>query len=112
MTVLGLLPVVLSFAALAAHFLRGSEFVLLAISLLVLLLLALPRPWAARAAQAALAAAAMEWAWTLLLLVQERIAMGLPYGRSALILGAVAVFTAASVFAFHVPAVRRRYRLG
>jgi hypothetical protein len=96
---------------LAAHFYRAGQLVLAALSLGALALLAVPRPWAARALQAALMAGALEWLRTLALFASARMAMGQPYLRLALILVAVAAFTAVSAVVFQQSALRRRYRL-
>jgi hypothetical protein len=109
--IVGIVPIVLSFVVLAAHFLRSSDIVLVAASLIGLALLFVPRRWAARTVQLALVLAALEWVRTLVLIVQERMAYGAPYTRTAIILGAVAAFTLASVLGFRVRALRRRYQL-
>ena len=108
---LGIVPIVISFALLAAHFLRSSQFALVALCALFPVLLVIPRRWVARCMQFALTAGAIEWVLTLVLIAQERIAFGLPYTRSALILAAVAAVTLASAFAFLLPAMRKRYQL-
>ena len=50
-----------------------------------------------------------EWLLTAYLLVQQRLALGLPWQRMALILCAVAVFTAASALVFRSAALRARF---
>ena len=52
---------------------------------------------------------AAEWLLTAYLLVQQRLALGLPWQRMALILCAVAVFTAASALVFRSAALRARF---
>ena len=96
---------------LAAHFYRAGQLMLAALSVGALALLAVPRPWAARVLQVALLAGALEWLRTLALFASTRMAMGQPYLRLALILVAVAAFTAASAVVFQQSTVRRRYRL-
>ncbi len=98
----------LALALLGAHFFRDGAwpFTLLCIALIGLL--AFRRRWVPWVLQAALAAGALEWAWTAFVLVQERIALGRPWTRLALILGIVALFTAASAFA--VGRLRAWYR--
>lgn len=96
---------------LAAHFYRAGHLVFAALALGALVLVAVPRAWAARILQAALVAGAIEWLRTLALFASERMSMGQPWMRLALILGAVALFTAASAAVFQQSAVRRRYRL-
>ncbi len=60
------------------------------------LLLLVRRPLARRVFSILLLAGALEWVRTLLVTVSMRRAMGAPWGRLALILGAVALFTAAA----------------
>ena len=110
-TALGIFPIVISFALLAAHFLRASQFVLVALCALFTVLLVIPRRWAARCVQLALIAGTIEWLLSLVLIAQQRIASGLPYTRVSLILAGVAALTLASAFAFLLPALRKRYRL-
>src|SRR5512136_247639 len=100
-----------SFALLGAHFHRAGNWPLMLACALPVGLLALPRPWVARLVQVALAIGALEWLWTLFALVQTRVALGQPWLRLALILGAVAVFTAASAGVFRRQPLRERYRL-
>jgi len=96
---------------LAAHFFRGGQLLVAALSVGVLLLIAVPRAWAARALQVALLAGAVEWLHALAQFASARIAMGQPYLRLTLILLGVAAFTAASAAVFQQPALRRRYRM-
>ncbi len=94
-----LLPPALALLLLGAHFLRAHETAAIALCVVALALLALPQRAAARLVQAALLLGTAEWLWTLLLLVQQRAALGRPWWRLALILGAVAVLTALSAWA-------------
>jgi len=111
MIAFGMLAVVSSFAVLAAHFLRGGHSVLVAIALFLPVLLFFAKPAIARLLQVALMAASIEWIHTMIVIAQERMAAGVPYTRSVLIIAGVALFTLASAFAFHLPAMRRRYGL-
>lgn len=110
MNAVRLLPVLLSFLLLGAHFLRSGPAWLAALCVAAPLLLLLPRAWVPRVFTAALLLGALEWLRTLLLLVAERRAFDQPWGRLALILGAVAAFSALSAAVFRLPALRRRYR--
>lgn len=109
MTFLYLIPVVLSFVVLAAHFFRYQNMVLVGMCLLLPLLLFIRRSWAARVVQAALLLGALEWLRTMVVLIDVRESAGLPWTRLAIILGSVALFTAASGFVFAIPRLRRRY---
>jgi len=105
------LPVVLSLLVTAAHFLRAGQMFLAVLCLLLPLLLLLARPWSARVLQAALVLGALEWMYTLGGLVALRMELGQPVARMALILGGVAVFTAASALVFQSAPMARRHRI-
>jgi hypothetical protein len=102
----------LALLLLAAHFYRGDELMLSALSAALTLLLAVPRPWAARTLQAALLLGAIEWLRTLAAFAAMRMAVGQPYLRLALIFGAVAAFTLLAAWAFQHRALRGQFRLG
>jgi hypothetical protein len=90
---------IVSLLLLAAHFLREGAWPLVAACVALAGLLALRRPWVRRVGQAALALGVVEWLWTAVVLVQQRMAEGRPWGRLAAILAAVAIVTAASIVA-------------
>jgi hypothetical protein len=104
------LPVILSCLLVAAHFFRADQTVGVVVALVLPFLLLIPRRWAAWALETALLLAAAEWVMTLVWMVRERQALGEPAVRLGVILGAVAVFTAASAAVFFIPAMRSRYR--
>lgn len=94
-TLLRRLPALLALLTLGAHFLRwGSLGLLLCVGLV--LLLCLSRPWAMTSVQVGLVLGSLEWMRTLWTLVLERQALGLPWLRLSLILGAVALLTGLS----------------
>ena len=100
MIVLYLLPVVLSALLLGAHFLRMGIMPLVALAVVLPFFLLIRRAWAARWVQIVLALGTLEWIRTLFLLAAARWAGGQPWLRLAVILGAVAVFTAGSALLF------------
>ena len=102
-SVLRALPVVLSALLLAAHFYRSRSLALVAVSLAVPLLLLVKERWSARAVQAGLVLGALEWVRTLAFFAGQRMEVGRPWGRLAVILGVVALLTALSAFAVRVP---------
>ena len=106
MTALWLAAPALSFLLLGAHFLREGNWALVAACVALIALLAWRRPWARRVVQAALVLGALEWVWTAYLLIQQRMAEGLPWTRLAVILGVVAIWTAASALAMQRVRVR------
>lgn len=102
----------LAFLVLSAHFFRAGNLPLFAAALLLFLpLLFVRRSWAARTLQAGLALGAVEWIRTLVAFAGQRRAMGLPYTRLAVILGAVALATAACLFVFRSERVKRFFGL-
>jgi membrane-associated PAP2 superfamily phosphatase len=113
MTLLRLIPVILSALLLGAHYLRSGQIVLAVALVLFPLLLFVKRAWVARSAQLVLLLGGLEWIRTLLVFVAARRAMEQPWTRLAVILGTVALFTIASGLVFSFSKVlRRRYGLG
>lgn len=104
-----LLPIVLSSLLLAAHFYRAGQQPLVLLALLLPLLLCLRRAWVPQVVTTALLLGALEWVYTLAGIAIIRIEFGAPWGRMALILGAVAALTALSTLVFRTDALRRRY---
>ena len=106
-----ILPVVLAFLLLAAHFSRSGLPALSAVSLFFAGLVFVRRRWAARAIQILLLAGAAEWVRTTLFYVGVRKASGAPWLRLVFILGSVAVLTAAVALVFRNRVVRSRFGL-
>ena len=125
-----LLPVILSWIILGAHFMRsgghllmnfcimigldphtldGGYYVLVGACVLLPLLLLVRRPWVPLVMQLGLLLGALEWIRTLLAISAMRQMAGLPVGRMMVILGGVALFTGASSLVFLMPSLRRRY---
>lgn len=104
-----LLAPALALLLLAAHFYRAAAWPLVGVALGLLGLLALRRVWVPRVLQLALLAGAGEWLWTAAQLVQQRLALGQPWLRMALILGAVALLTLAAALVFRSAALKARY---
>jgi hypothetical protein len=84
----------LALLLLSAHFYRGGTYVLAAASFALIAFVFVSRPWAARVLQVLLFAGALEWLRTAWVLAEHRAAMGQPYLRMVVILGAVAAVTA------------------
>ena len=105
------LPAVLSLIVLGAHFYRAGQWPLTLLCAGLLALLAVPRAWAARAVQIALVLGAVEWVWTTVGFVQQRMALGAPWTRLAIILGAVAAFALLAAALFQTRRLKARYVL-
>jgi hypothetical protein len=100
MTGLLLVPPVLSFLLLGAHFYRSANDALVVVAGVLAVLACVPRRWAVRVAQLGLAAGAVEWARATWAFAEVRAAMGLPWLRLVLILGGVALFTLLSALVY------------
>jgi hypothetical protein len=107
-----LLPVLLSFVLVAAHFSRNDITPLVYVSLALPFLLLVRRPWVPRMFQVLLILGGLEWLRRLVVLASERHAAGESWVRLAVILGAVAAFTFLSALVFRCRALRERYGLG
>jgi hypothetical protein len=109
MNFLRLLPVLISFLLLAAHFLRAGHTLATFALIFLLLVLFVKKPWVPRLMQMVLFVGAVEWLLTLVSVAQMRIEFGMPWTRMAIILGAVALFTLLSGLVFWGKALRNRY---
>jgi len=96
MIVFRLLPVIFSFLLMAAHFSRANQTVLVVISILIPSLFLVKRRIVLRAIQVLLIAAGAEWIRSMLVYIDVRKAAGDDWTRLAVIMTAVAFYTAAS----------------
>ena len=107
-----LLPVIVSFLLIGAHYLRSGNHVMVALSLVLPAGLFIRHPLPARLVQLALFLSAVEWGRTAFILVSVRSEAGLDWNRLVIILGTVVFFTFASIFLFFLKPLKDRYRLG
>lgn len=105
-----LVPVVISFLLLAAHFLRAGMQAAMILCLVGPFLLLIKKPAAARIVQVMCLLGTAEWLRTLYDLVKLYQGHGLDWTRMAVILGGVALFTAASAMVFFLEPLRRQYK--
>ena len=110
MNFLRLLPVILSFLLMAAHFFRVGQIYPAGACVVILFLLLPKKPWVPRMFQVLLIAGSLEWLPTLYMFVQMRIAFDAPWTRLAIILGTLALLTALSGLVFRGKALRARYQ--
>ena len=112
MSIPQLIPIILSAIILGAHYLRSGPFILVILSILFPALLFIKQEWAARLVQIILLFGMFEWIRTLFILVAERQLLGEPWGRMAIILGAVALLSGSSALIFSFSSsVRKKYKL-
>lgn len=96
MIIIRLLPVIISFLLLAAHFSRADQTALVIISLLIPILLFIKRRIVLRLIQIILIAAGAEWIRSMLFYIDVRKTSGDDWTRLAIILTAVAIYTVLS----------------
>ena len=111
MNLVKLTPVVSSLLMLNAHFFRAGWLPLVLLYLFLVGLLFVRRSWVARLIQISLIIGSIEWIRTLMMYVTARQAMGQPWTRLVLILGAVVLFTALSSLVFQSRTLKVRYKL-
>jgi hypothetical protein len=104
-----LIPTLLSFLLLAAHFFRGGQTALVLVCCSAPMLLLVRRGWATRLLQVLLVLGALEWVRTTLQIREVRVANGLAWHRMAAILYGVAGFTLLASLSYFLPALRRHY---
>ena len=100
--ILGIVLTVVSSLLICAHFLRAGWYPLILPGLAFPLLLLFRKTWATRIVQVLLVLAAAEWIRTLVMIAGQRRANGEPWTRMAIILGFVALVTAASALVLKV----------
>lgn len=111
MNLLRLIPVILPFGLLAAHFSRANLFPLVIVSLAIPLLLLIRKAWAARSIQILLLLGALEWIRSMFGYIEVRKSIGEDWGRLAIILVTVALLTACSGLVFRGKSLKTRYKL-
>jgi hypothetical protein len=109
MTTLLLLPTILSFWILAAHFLRQGNLVLVAACAILPAALLLRRRWILRSLQLFLALACVLWLLTAWDLMQQRMANYEPFLRMALILGGVGAFCLLAAALLQTSRIKRAF---
>jgi hypothetical protein len=110
MSLLLLLPTILSLLLLGAHCLRSGNFIFTGLALAALGLLLIRRPWAATLVQLLLLLAAAEWLRAMIQLIQTRQTTGQSWARLAGILGAVVLWNIFSAMLWETPRLRRRFQ--
>lgn len=106
-----IIPVILSFIILAAHFQRIYMFALSYLILLVPFILIYKKPISVRIIQGILILGSLEWIRIIFVYSAQRSYYGEPWIRLAVILGAVAVFTLLSSLCFRNKTIKGIYKI-
>jgi hypothetical protein len=107
--VLALIPAVLSFLLLGAHFLREGNYLLVGMSVMMPLLFLVRAPFTVRAMQVLLVMAGGFWLLVLRDIVNIRIAEGRAFRAAVIILTSVAAWNLLSALLLQVRRVREHY---
>lgn len=106
-----LLPAIISLLAIAAHFLRFGNLIIIGIILLLILSLLIKHKFSARVVQLGLLLATLEWVQTANMLISYRLDYDLPWIRLTAIMIFVILFTFSSIFIFKTKTLKERYAL-
>lgn len=109
MNFLRLLPAIISFLLVGAHFSRDGQAFLMPIAFLFPFLLFIKKAWIPKLVQIGLWLASIEWLRSMFEYIQTYDAMGKPWTRLAIILSSVALFTALSSLVFRWKSLKKRY---
>jgi len=109
MTVLRLVPAVLSLLLLAAHYYRAGLLPVAVVIIVSMLSLFVRREWSLKIARLLLFAGGFEWIRITFLLTSARQAAGAPWMRLAIILGSVAVICYAALALLYSQSVKKMY---
>jgi hypothetical protein len=107
--ILRILPLILSFLLLGAHFFRGGNIILTAVCILLPLLLLFKKRWILLLLRGLIYCGALVWVHTAVVLVQQRILLGIPWMRMILILLGVTVLTLYAGFLLSSDTIKQRY---
>jgi hypothetical protein len=104
-----MLPTVISFWVLGAHYLREGNWVMVGACVVMPGLLLMRQRWVVRALQFLLVLGCVEWVLTARELMGERMARQEPFLRMILILGGVGVFCLIAAGLLETGRVKKRY---
>ncbi len=107
-----MLPTVLSFWILGAHYLRAGNWVMVGACVVMPAALLVRQRWVLRAVQALLLLGCGEWVLTAWGLMQERMARHEAFGRLIVILGGVGASCVAAALLLETARVKKRYGTG
>jgi len=105
-----LIPLIIVFLLLGAHFLRSDHLILTGVSILAPFLLLIKKRWILLLIQWLLFSGAIVWIQTTFSFVQQRITAGVPWVRTLLILSGVTVLTLFAGYLLSSDIVKRRYQ--
>jgi hypothetical protein len=100
---------VLACILLSAHFLRSGNLGLMAICFFMPFLLLIKKRWSLITLQVSLYIGTWIWVRTAIIIIHERIMLGISWSKSVIIIGLVAFFTLLAGLLLNAPIMRERY---
>lgn len=100
---------ILSCLLLGAHFLRGGHLVLMVLCLIIPSLLLIKKRWSLIIVQIFLFVGTWIWIRTAIIIIHERMILGIPWGKIVIIIGPIAIFTLLAGLLLNSQVVRKRY---
>jgi len=107
--VIRVILVSLSFLLLAAHFSRAENTYLMILSLIIPFLLFIKKRSVLIIIQALCYIGSIVWLYTMYGYIQQRIAMDIAWGKLAIIISVIALFTAVTGFLLNSDIIKKRY---
>ena len=106
-----LIPLIIAFLLLGAHFLRSGHMILAGVIILAPLLLLIKKRWILLLVQWLAYSGAVVWILTTFSLTKQRIMAGVPWVRMLLILSGVTVLTLCAGYLLSSDIVKRRWKV-
>jgi len=104
-----LIPLVIAYPLLAAHFLRGGNPFLTMLCLLIPFLLLIKKRWSLIIVQGSLFLGAWIWVRAAIIIIHERMMLGISWWKVLIILGPIALFTLLAGLLLNSSVVRDKY---
>jgi hypothetical protein len=108
--IIRIIPLIIAFLLLGAHFLRSGHILLAGMSTLAPLLFLIKKRWILLFVKWLAYSGAIVWIYTIFSLVQQRTMAGAPWIRMLLILSGVTVLTVYAGYLLSSDFLKRRYK--
>jgi len=102
--------IIITFLLLSSHFFRDGNLLLSIASLVIPFLLFVKKKWCLIVVQLFIYGGVIVWTITLINLINERINIGMPWIRMAIILFAVILLTLTSLILLNSKIIKERYK--
>ena len=107
--ILRIILLVVAYLLLGAHFLRSGSLGWMALCFSIPFLLLIRKRWSLIIVQISLYIGSWIWVRTGIIIIHERMMLGIPWIRVALIIGLLALFTLLAGLLLNAPVMKARY---